>query len=184
LPPLDTHATLGRMSLARAFSSVILLSSICAGCSEPATQLGPSPLLQLGGTYTLTVTTCALPAMNDLENRLDGPYHSIWTITQQDDTITGNYSTSAPPSVSFGTLTGRVNASGRVTIDSLQFSWSSSHVGLLKFSAAGAGTADRTRISGSVSGEKSFRALFGGVGSGDLQTCTGTGMPFRLTKAA
>jgi hypothetical protein len=112
--------------------SLTLLLMLCAGCSGAETQAGPSPALQVSGTYTLAVTTCTLPSMNNLEHLPSGPYQTSWTIEQQDDVVTGRYSGGSPPAVSFGTLTGR--------------------------------------------------PLFGGVGSGELQSCAGTGMPFRFTK--
>ena len=167
-----------------ALRGVALLSVLCTGCSDAARPLAPSPvasLPQLSGNYILTLTPCELPVGNDVASNPVGPYQSIWTFTQQEDVVTGQYSSSSPPTGSSGALTARVGASGEVTVANLQFSWSSSHVGLLQFSASGNGVADKTQISGTVSGDESFTMVFGGI-VGSRYACSGTGMPFRFTR--
>lgn len=173
-----------------ALRCVALVAVFCCGCADEHRPLAPSPVQswpQLSGSYALTLTPCELlpsppPGQPD-GNRIvldvpTGPYRSIWTFTQQEDVVTGRYSASAPPAVSSGTLTARVDSSGRVALENLQYSWSSSHVGLLQFSAAGDGNADKTQISGIVSGEESWTTPFGV----SRYTCSGTGMPFRFTR--
>jgi hypothetical protein len=173
-----------RMSMTAALRGVALLSVLCSGCSGAARPLAPSPVSswpQLSGNYTLTLTPCELPVGNDVASNPVGPYQSIWTFTQQEDVVTGVYSSSSPPTGSSGTLTGRVGASGEVAVANLRFSWSSSHVGLLQFSASGGGVADKTQVSGTVAGEESFTAIFGGI-VGSRYACAGTSMPFRFTR--
>ena len=167
-----------------ALSGVALLSVLSGGCSDQR-PLAPSPIAsrpQLDGSYTLTLTPCELPDGNQVASISPvGPYRSIWTFTQQDDVITGRYSLSSGPAVSYGTLTARVGVSGEVFVESLRYSWSSSHVGLLQFSASGGGVADNTQISGTVSGDNSFNTIFIG---GSLSTCSGTRMPFTFTRSS
>ena len=179
----DVHGTIG-MSMTTASRVAALLSVLCIGCSDAARPLAPSPvssLPQLSGSYTLTLTPCQLPVGNDIASNPVGPYQSMWTFTQQGDVVTGQYSSSSPPTGSSGTLTARVGASGEIAVANLQFSWSSSHVGLLQFSASGDGVADKTQISGTVSGEESFTTVFGGI-VGSRYACSGTSMPFRFTR--
>ena len=163
---------------------VAFLSALCMGCSDAARPLAPSPvssLPRLSGNYTLALTPCELPVGNDVASNPVGPYRSMWTFTQQEGVVTGQYSSSSPPTGSSGTLTARVGAAGEVAVTNLQFSWSSSHVGVLQFSASGDGVADKTQISGTVSGDESFTTVFGGI-VGSRYTCSGTSMPFRFTR--
>ena len=62
-----------------------------------------------------------------------------------------------------------MGASGEVVVANLQFSWSSSHVGILQFSGSGDGVADKTQIAGTVSGEESFPTVFGGIVGSSLR---------------
>ena len=178
------------MSITSALRGVALLSVLCGACSNEHRPLAPSPLSslpQLSGSYALTLAPCELrpdppPGQPD-GNRVvldvpTGPYRSMWTFTQQDNVVTGRYSASAPPAVSSGTLTAKVDVSGRVVLDSLRYSWSSSHVGTLQFSASGDGAADKTQISGTVSGEESWTTPFGF----SRYTCNGTSMAFRFMR--
>lgn len=167
-----------------ALSAMALLSVLCGGCSDDSPSLAPSPVPfwpQLSGSYTLQLTPCELPVGNEVASNPIGPYQSIWTFTQQEDVVTGRYSNSSPPSGSSGMLTARVGATGEVVVASLQFAWSSSHVGLLQFSASGDGVADKTQIVGTMSGEESFTAVFGGI-VGSRYACSGTRMPFTFTR--
>jgi hypothetical protein len=178
------------MSITAALRGVALLSVMCGACANEQLPLAPSPvqsLPQLTGSYTLTLTPCDLrpdppPGQPD-GNRLvsdvpNGPYRSMWTFTQQDAVVTGRYRNDAAPAVSSGTLTARVELSGRLVVDTLRYSWSSSHVGTLQFSAAGDGAADKTQIAGTVSGEESWTTPFGFA----RYSCSGTGMAFRFTR--
>ena len=164
---------------------VAVLSALSAGCSADRGPLAPSLIAgrpSLGGTYTLTLTPCALSDGNQLANTpRTGPLQAIWTLTQQGDILTGRYRADSPPTVSSGSLTARVDLVGRVVVETLQYSWSSSHVGILTFSAAGEGIADRTQISGTVSGDNSFNTIFLG---GTRRVCNGTQMPFRFTRSS
>lgn len=99
----------------------------------------------------------------------------------EEDVVTGRYNNSSPPGLSSGTLTARVGASGDVVVTNLQFAWSSSHVGVLQFSASGDGVADKTQIVGTLSGEESFTTTFGGF-TGSRYACSGTRMPFTFTR--
>ena len=175
----------GLMSITTALRGAIVLSVLCGACADERGPLAPSPpassLPQLGGNYMLTLTTCELPVGKEMENSPIGPYQSIWTLTQQDDAVTGRFNGSSPPGLSSGTLTARVDGSGKVVDAKLQFSWSSSHVGLLQFAASGDGSADKTQIVGTVSGEESFTMTFGGI-TGNRYACSGTGMPFRFAR--
>lgn len=161
--------------------AVAVLSVLSVGCSDDHPPLAPSPvpsLPQLSGSYTMTLTPCELPQGNEAVSGFPiGPYTSKWTFTQQGDLITGRFSASSPPAVSSGTLTASVDLSGRIVLDSLRFSWSSSHVGLLQFAGSGDGFADKTQISGNVSGEESWTTPFGV----SRYTCNGTRMPFSFT---
>lgn len=167
------------------FAALALVSLLCWGCGNTDSPASPSPSPawpQLSGTYTLTLTPCELPAGDASPlNGPIGPYQSAWTFSQQDDVLTGRYSASSPPGVSSGTFSGSVDMSGRVTVTSLQFSWSSSHVSLIQFSAAGDGTGTKTQISGTVSGELSHTPVFGGI-AGTRSVCSGTRMPFTFTR--
>jgi hypothetical protein len=172
------------MTMRNAFIGLVLVSAICVGCSDGTTPAGPSPVAtspQLAGNYWLTLTACQLPVGNDVASAPIGPYQSIWTFTQQDDVISGRYNSSSPPSGSTGSLTAQVGLSGNVTVTSLQFSWSSSHVGLLQFAASGNAVADKTQVAGTVSGDESFTEVFGGI-PGSRYTCSGTQMPFKFTR--
>jgi hypothetical protein len=71
-----------------------------------------------------------------------------------------------------------VAASGEVVVTNLQFTWSSSHVGRLEFSASGDGAADKNQISGTVSGEESWTTPFGV----SRYTCSETQMAFSFTR--
>ena len=167
-----------------ALRAVALLSVLSGGCSDNSPSLAPSPVPswpQLGGSYTLRLTPCELTMGNEVASNPIGPYQSIWTFTQQEDVVTGRYSSSSPPSGSSGTLTARVGASGEVVVANLQFSWSSSHVGILQFSGSGDGVADKTQIAGTVSGEESVTTVFGGI-VGTRYACSGTRMPFTFTR--
>ena len=177
--------------------AVILLFALgISACNSrtptaPTPQPGPtvSSRPQLGGSYTLTLTPCELlpsppPGQPDgnqvVSNFPIGPYRSIWTFTQQEDVVTGRFSASAPPAVTAGTLTARVDRSGRLVIENLRYQWSSSHVGTLQFSASGDAIADKTQISGIVSGEESWTSPFGV----SRYTCSGARMPFRFTRSS
>ena len=177
-------------------AAVLILAlgiSACNSRTPTAATPQPGPTVsswpQLGGSYTLTLTPCELlpgtPAGQPDGNRIvsdvpTGPYRSMWTFTQQENVVTGRYIASSPPAVSSGTVTARVDLSGRVIVESLRYSWSSSHVGTLQFSASGDGAADKTQISGTVSGEESWTTPFGL----SRYTCSGTRMPFRFTRAS
>jgi hypothetical protein len=170
---------------------LILALGVCACSSStptaPTSPPTPQSLPQLSGSYTLTLTPCELrpappPGQSD-GNRIvsdvpNGPYRSMWTFIQQDAVVTGRYRNDSPPAVSSGTLTASVDLSGRVVVDSLRYSWSSSHVGTLQFSAAGGGAADKTQIAGTVSGEESWTTPFGF----SRYACSGSGMTFRFTR--
>jgi len=176
--------TLENSWLRYALSGVAALSVLSGGCADQR-PLAPSPVAsrpQLDGSYTLTLTPCELPDGNQVASTSPvGPYRSIWTFTQQADVITGRYSLSSGPAVSSGTLTARVGVSGEVLVESLRYSWSSSHVGLLQFSASGGGVADKAQISGTASVDNSFNTIFIGV---YLLTCSGTRMPFTFTRSS
>ena len=171
------------MSMTTAVGAVALLSVLCVSCSDESSSLAPSPVpsSQLNGSYRLRLMPCELSMGNDVASNPIGPYQSIWTFTQQEDVVTGRYSNSTPPSGSSGTFTARVSPSGAVTVANLQFSWSSSHVGVLQFSASGDGVADKTQIVGTISGEQSFTPTFGGI-PGPRYACNGTRMPFTFTR--
>jgi len=172
------------MSMRRAFTVVAVCSLLCGGCSNKDALVEPSPVPsspQLSGNYTFALTPCDLATANAvLSSSLIGPY-TTWTLTQQDNIVTGRYSMSSPPGLSSGTMTGKVDGSGRFTVDALQFTWSSSHVALIQFAAAGGGDADKTQISGTLSGALSSTPTFGGI-AGTPSSCSGTRMSFRFTR--
>jgi hypothetical protein len=172
-------------------AALLILALGVSACNSPS-PTAPTPsflpsLPQLSGNYTLTLTPCELrpdtPSGQPDGNRIvsdvpNGPYRSMWTFTQQDAVVTGRYRNDSPPAVSSGTLTASVDLSGRVVVDSLRYSWSSSHVGTLQFSAAGGGAADKTQIAGTVSGEESWTTPFGV----SRYTCSETQMAFSFTR--
>ena len=167
-----------------ALIGVMFLSVFYGGCSDNGGPVAPSPvasLPQLSGSYTLTLTPCEVPMAGDLASNRLGPYQSIWTFTQQEDVVTGRYRNDSPPAVSSGSLTARVGLSGDIVVTNLQFNWSSSHVGLLQFSASGNGDADKAHISGTVSGEQKFTPTFGGIAIPG-SACSGTNMPFTFNR--
>jgi hypothetical protein len=168
-----------------ALIGVAFLSGLYVGCSDISHPVAPSALAswpELTGTYTLTLTPCQLQRADEiLSSTPIGPYQSTWTFTQEQDVVTGRFSKSSPPAVSYGVLTGRVDRSGEMLVTNLQFSWSSSHVGLIQFSASGDGDADKTHVSGTVSGEESYIPTFGGS-AGPRSACSGTQMPFTFTR--
>jgi hypothetical protein len=167
-----------------AVTGVAFLSMLSGGCADSRSPVAPSALTswpQLSGSYTLTLTPCEVPMANSIASTPTSPYQSIWTFTQEDDVVTGRYRNDSPPAVSSGSLTARVDKSGDIVVTNLQFSWSSSHVGGLRFSGSGDGQADKIHISGTLSGEQSFTPSFGGIAIPGT-ACSGTNMPFTFNR--
>ena len=169
---------------------VPVLYLTCLGCADARPPLAASAATvapswpQLAGNYVLSVQPCELPLYNDLASKPPtGPYDLTWTLTQQEDVLTGTFrSTNVGPPVSGGTVTAKVTQAGKVEMIDLRYSWSSSHVGVLIFTASGEGTADKSQIAGTVSGEQTYTPTFGGVGHATTYRCNGAMMPFRFSR--